>query len=155
MNSRAVGYALIALTLVSVGISGKASYDRAQDQDNLEEAQVQLAEAVRCINGFLAENKRVSTVRSAATIAKDDVETAKDDATAKLIDGITDLSLAPSKDPIASGKRYQALLSDYKAATVENRKAAEQLKSERAKNPLPDLPASCQEIPDPEKLKAK
>lgn len=117
--------ALLLIGLASVGVSLKTSNDTGQTNDRLEETQ-------RCQTAFLAENSRVSKLRSAATGQRDE-------AINHLLDGITKLSLNPDPDPERARETYQMLLSEYRVA-------AKKLRIERAKSPLPDLPASCSDL---------
>lgn len=123
-----VGYIVILLALISLGMSAKSSYDTRQVNQKLILNQ-------NCINGFLAENSRITKIRSDATVQKDEVEDS-------FLDGLTGLALRPDPDPKKNQERFKVL-------STERKNAARTLREERARNPLPDPPTKCSDLPKP------
>lgn len=124
------------VAVAGIATSVKTAHDTNATNERLEKTQQAQADTDRCVVAYLLENKRVSTARGAATSAKDEVLN-------RYIDGVTKLTLNPDPDPTKGAETFKMLTREYRAA-------AKKLRLERARNPLPDLPASCADLPAPE-----
>lgn len=125
LNARLLGYLVIALSMISIGIGVKTTVDRNNDVD--------------CLSGYIAENARVTKVRSLATIRRDAAVARRDRAVDDLIDGFT---LADKTRPA----RQDRLFAAYNKATAAVREELAAVAVERERNPLPELPESCNDI---------
>lgn len=112
--------------VASIGISLKSSHDQGRTND--------------CLVTFIAENSRVSKLRAAANLKREQAVT-------DVLDGVAKLTLTPRSDDPAKAERqakaasatYRQLLTDYQRKTAE-------VAVERAKNPLPDVPENCRSV---------
>lgn len=114
---------LVLVGVTSIGVSLKSSQDTGTTND--------------CLISYIAENSRVSKVRSAANVKREQAVT-------DLLDGIAKLTLDERSDDPAKAERqqqhaaatYRQLLTDYRRETAE-------VAAERVRNPLPELPEKC------------
>lgn len=138
MSRNAVIGMIFVIGLVSIGLSLKTSHDKGETNDKLIENQ-------KCLTGYIAENSRVTKLRSTATaeatLATDKVINGMD----TVFKGVRDLTVNPSDQETAS-RRYRMLLSDYGDKSDAYKRASAKLKKKRAENPLPELPATCSEV---------
>lgn len=117
---------LVLSALFSIGASLKTSHDTGRTN--------------HCLIGFIAENSRVSQLRAAANMKREQAVT-------DVLDGVATLTLAQHSDDPAKADRqagkaattYRELLTTYREKTAE-------VAAERARNPLPDLPETCGDI---------
>lgn len=139
--------AVVLIALGSVGGSFKAVHDQHSEASRLKLIVAQAVKNQACLTSFIAENSRVSKLRSAATAERDAANSIHDAAISQLLSGVADLSLDASVTPSQNAAGYHALLKRYKQTATKYQVAADKLQKERAKNPLPDLPASCSDLP--------
>lgn len=137
---------LVVVGLVSVGTSLDASHDTGNTNDKLKLNQKMQLENQRCLLGYIAESSRVTKIRSEAAVKRDKAIDGVLGAVDDVLGGAADLALTPHTDPAKSQARYRELLAGYKSESTAYRASSAKVRSERAKNPLPELPATCAEI---------
>lgn len=117
---------LVLVAASSVGASWKTAHDTGRTND--------------CLINFMAENSRVSKVRSAATMKREQAVT-------DLLDGIAKITLAERpEDPDKAAAQQARTTARYRQYLGEYQRATAEVAAERAKNPLPNLPDSCHDI---------
>lgn len=126
LNGKTIGYVVIFLSLASVLIGVKTTIDRQDD--------------VECLAGYIAENARVSKVRTAAA-------TKEREAVSSVIDGVAQLFLTPpAKNAAEASKQARAAEKSYRKIFADYAKSKAEAAAERTANPLPDLPDDCSDV---------
>lgn len=117
--------ALVVVIAGSIGVSWKTSHDTRDTND--------------CLVSYIAENSRVSKIRAAATMKREQAVT-------DLLDGIAKITLAERpEDPAKAAAQQARTTARYRQYLGEYQRATAEVAAERANNPLPNLPDNCDE----------
>lgn len=109
----------------SLGASWKTSHDTGDTN--------------RCLVSYIAENSRVTKIRSAANMKREQAVT-------DLLDGIAKITLTERpEDPDKALVQQQRTTARYRQYLGEYQRATAEVAVDRAKNPLPNLPDKCDE----------
>jgi hypothetical protein len=123
MSTRVIIGGLLLVGVASVGVSLKTSHDTGKTND--------------CLVNYIAESARISKVRSAATMKREQAVT-------DVLDGVAKLALADrSDDPEKAQRQAKKSAADYRELLANYRRTAAEVAAERLRNPLPDLPEKC------------
>lgn len=117
---------ILLVGFASVGVSLNTSHDTHHTN--------------ACLINYIAESSRVTKIRSAANMKREQ-------AVSDLLDGVAKLTLAePPMDPVKAKRQSERATVTYKKLLGDYRRTTAEVAAERVKNPLPNLPEKCSEV---------